>query len=376
MLNARRSDLIAVVGARAGRSMPAIFGEAWDAGAAVLPIDHRLTPHEVEAIIAAARPTIVLDGDEPARRAGEPVAHGVGLVIATSGSAGAPKIVELTHAAVGAAVAASVARLGARADEAWLTCLPLSHMGGLLCVLRATHLGARLVVHDGFDVDAFTAEQDIAFTALVPTMLHRLAAAGAALTPYRAILIGGAPASTLPPGPSVRTYGLTESCGGVVYDGIALDGVRVRIGSDSEIQLAGPTLMRRYRSDHTQPFTADGWLRTRDGGEIDPDGRLIVHGRLDDVIVTGGENVWPDEVEAALVREPGIKEAAVVGSADPEWGQIVVAHIVPQNPAAPPSLEDLRGSLELARHKLPRQLRCHEELRRLSSGKIDRAALR
>jgi O-succinylbenzoic acid--CoA ligase len=170
---------------------------------------------------------------------------------------------------------------------------------------------------------------------------------------------------------------MTESCGGVVYDGRALDGVGVRIAEDSEIQLSGPTLMRGYRLSSSQPFTADGWLRTRDAGILS-DGVLQVLGRLDDVIVTGGEKVWPQEVEGVLRAHPSVADVAVVGRPDPEWGSIVTALVVPAVVSEPPSLEVLRAFCvqRIAKFKAPRALEMVETLPRTPSGKIRRPIIR
>ena len=143
----------------------------------------------------------------------------------------------------------------------------------------------------------------------------------------------------------VRTYGLTESFGGVVYDRRPLPGVEVAIGADGEVLLRSPTLLRCYR-DGTDPKDPDGWLPTGDEGALDDDGLLTVHGRRGDVIVTGGEKVWPDPVEAALRRVPGVADVAVIGRPDPEWGQAVTAVVVPSDPGDPPSLDALRAGGE------------------------------
>ena len=176
--------------------------------------------------------------------------------------------------------------------------------------------------------------------------------------------------------PLVTTYGMTESCGGVVYDGRALDGVGVRIGDEEEVQLSGPTLMRGYRLSSSQPFTADGWLRTKDAGVL-AGGVLKILGRLDDVIITGGEKVWPQEVEAVLRAHPAVADVAVVGRPDPEWGSAVTALVVPSDPAEPPSLDALRAFAgeRLAKFKAPRALEVVESIPRTGSGKIARRAL-
>jgi O-succinylbenzoic acid--CoA ligase len=178
----------------------------------------------------------------------------------------------------------------------------------------------------------------------------------------------------------IETYGLTESCGGVVYDGRPLPGVEVRVNEDGGIELRGPTLMLGYRSDPeatARAFTPDGWLRPGDAGEIDADGCLHVVGRIDDLINTGGERVWPQEVEAALREHPGVAEVGVGGRLDPEWGQRVVAFVVPADPATPPSLDELRGFVgsRIGRHKAPRELVLVSRLPRTVSGKLRRVAL-
>jgi len=208
-------------------------------------------------------------------------------------------------------------------------------------------------------------------------MVARIHAAGETLSRFNVVLVGGAaldPALRQPP--LVRTYGMTESCGGVVYDGRALDEVGVRIGDNDEIQLSGPTLMRGYRLSSSQPFTEDGWLRTRDAGSLS-DGVLTVFGRIDDVIITGGEKVWPQEVEEVLRAHPAIADVAVVGRPDPEWGSAVTALVVPSDPAGPPSLDAVRAfaAERLAKFKAPHALQIVDAIPRTPSGKIARRAL-
>jgi O-succinylbenzoic acid--CoA ligase len=285
-------------------------------------------------------------------------------------------------------VASSTLALEASPHDRWLCCLPLAHVGGLLVLLRSVLLGAPITVHPRFDPAAVAAEADAAFVSLVPTMLIRLRDADADLSHFRAILVGGAavPAwladrARAEGANVIETYGLTESCGGVVYDGRPLPGTEVRIDGDGGIQLRGPTLMRGYLDDAeatARAFTDGGWLRAGDAGWIDDQGRLRVVGRLDDLINTGGEKVWPAEVEAVLQDHPGVAEVAIVGRPDPEWGQRVVAYVVPADPTAPPSLEALRDhvALSLPRHTAPRHLvLVPEGLPRTASGKVRRTEL-
>jgi O-succinylbenzoic acid--CoA ligase len=359
-----------------------IVAETWRDGAAILPIDHRLAPAEASSILERARPTVVIEPGGVRRLDGEPVEEGIALVVHTSGTGGDPKLVQFDRVAIDSALA-----LEATAHDPWLCCLPLAHVGGLLVLMRGVLLGAPVTVQPGFDPAAIAAREDAAFTSIVPTMLLRLLEVEVDLTGFRAILVGGAHLS-----PDLReraeragahvieTYGLTESCGGVVYDGLPLPGTETRIDADGGVQLKGPTLMRGYRFDPegtAAAFTEDGWLRPGDAGEIDGGGRLHVVGRVDDLINSGGERVWPREVEDALRDHPRVGHVAVGGRLDTEWGQRVVAWVVPADPRDPPTLDELRdhAAATIARHKVPRELVLVNELPRTFSGKVRRVAL-
>jgi o-succinylbenzoate---CoA ligase len=179
----------------------------------------------------------------------------------------------------------------------------------------------------------------------------------------------------------VETYGLTEACGGVTYDREPLRGTEIRIADpDGEIQIRGPTLMEGYRADPDATagaFTLDGWLRTEDLGTLDEDGCLTVHGRSDDVIRTGGEAVFPAEVERVLIRHEKVGGVAVAGRPDAEWGEHVAAWVVPSVTTDPPTLDELREHCRdhLARFKAPRELFVVHELPITATGKVRRAAL-
>jgi O-succinylbenzoic acid--CoA ligase len=358
--------------------------EAWASGAAILPLDHRLRPAEVRSIVDRARPGLVVDADgATVRTDGAPVTEGTGLVLATSGTAGVPKVVELPRGAVEAAVAASDEALGIEPSEMWLCCLPPAHVGGLLVLMRGVLTGAPVEVLPGFDLEA-VAGADADHVSMVPTMLYRLVEAGADLGRFRTILVGGA-ALTDPARVRgtrvVTTYGLTETCGGVVYDGRPVGDAAARLGPEGELQLAGTTLMRGYLGDPAgtaAAFTLDGWLRTGDAGAIADDGLVTVDGRLDERIRTGAETVWPKEVEAALRDHPGVAEVAVAGRPDAEWGEHVVAFVVPARIDEAPTLEELRdhAAERIARFKAPRELVLLPELPRTASGKVRRAELR
>jgi len=334
---------------------------AWDAGDAVLPVDPRLPRAAAERLLASMR----ID---------DPVDDGDALVVATSGTTGDPKGVVLTHDAVAASAFATSERLYVDPDsDTWLACIPLAHVGGLGVVTRALYTSTPLVVHDGFDAGAVeTAARDGAtLVSLVATALRRIDAAL-----FRTIVLGGAAPPPSLPTNVVTTYGMTETGSGVVYDGVPLDGVDVRIDDDGTILLRGPMLLRCYR-DGTDPKDGDGWFPTGDAGAIDEDGLLVVHGRADAVIITGGENVWPDAVERVVRAMPGVLDVAVVGRPDPEWGERVVAVVVPRDTTRPPSLDDVRAAVkrELGAWAAPRQLAIVDELPRTSLGKVRRNEL-
>jgi O-succinylbenzoic acid--CoA ligase len=380
-------DLVAVA-LPPGQEWIFLLEELWASGAAVLPLDPRTRPRELREILDRARPSLVLDAaGATVRTDGRRVELDTAIVLATSGTAGTPKVVELSQPAVEAAVAGSTAALGDTGDATWLCCLPVAHVGGLLVLLRGLMAGATVVIHPGFDPGAVDAAE-VDHVSLVPTMLHRLLESGADLARFRSILVGGAgltdataEAARAAGARVITTYGLTESCGGVAYDGRLFDTTAARVGPDDEVQLAGPTLMRGYLGDPeatAASFTLDGWLRTGDAGGIGDDGRLLVRGRLDERIRTGAETVWPQEVESALREHRKVAEVAVGGRPDIEWGEHVVAYVVPTLADEPPTLEELRdhAAERIARFKAPRELVLVPALPRTASGKIRRADLR
>ena len=338
----------------------------WDAGDAAFPLDQRLPPVAKAAALAAMAPARVIDatGEETSLDGGTDVEPGDALVVATSGASGVPKGVVLTHEAVAASARATNARLGVTDDDHWLACLPLSHVGGLSVVTRALAGGTRLTVLPGFDPVAVTAV-GATLVSLVATALQRIDPAR-----FRTIVLGGsAPPPDLPAN-VVTTYGMTETGSGVVYDGRPLDGVDLRIDGEGEISVRGPMLLRAYR-DGTVP-SRNGWFATGDLGRWDADGRLVVDGRRRDLIISGGENVWPEPVEAVLRRHPRVADVAVGGEPDPEWGQVVTAYVVAAGD--PPTLDELRDAVkqELAPHSAPRHLVIVPAIPRTALGKIRR----
>jgi O-succinylbenzoic acid--CoA ligase len=367
---------------------------AWAAGGAVTVLDPAAPPAAIEDVLGRLRPTHLLDGDgRRARPGGVPVAAEVRAVVVTSGTTATPKCVELTEAGLETVGRGCNAAIGAGADDRWLLCLPLHHVAGLAILARARVCGAPVTVDPGFDLAAVAdapRDRGCALVSLVPTMLKRLLDAGAPLDAYRALVIGGAP---MPPAvreraaatraPVVDAYGMSETWGGVVLDGAPIAGMESRLddthGRGDEILLRGPAVMRGYRlapRETRDAFTPDGWLRTGDVGAYDGTGRLRVVDRRRDIIITGGVNVSPTEVETVLAQHPGIADVGVAGTPDDEWGERVVAFVVARD-GTPPSLGEVRAFAgeRLAAPKLPRQVVAVDEIPRSAGGKVLRRLL-
>ena len=368
-------ELVALLGPP-GPEWVAELTRAWEAGDAVLPVDPRLPQPARHRLIDAMSPTVLVDeaGEHHRRSQGLGTEAGDALVVATSGTTGEPKGVVLTMAAVEASATATSTHLGIDpSTHRWLACLPLSHVGGLSVVTRSLLTGTPVEVHPGFDPEAVTAaaRRGATHVSLVPTALARIDPAL-----FTCIVLGGSAPPPDRPANSVATYGMTETGSGVVYDGHPLPGVEVKV-VDGQIHLRGPMLLRAYR-DGTVPTDAEGWLATGDLGELDPTtGRLTVHGRAGDLIITGGENVWPTPVEEVLVTHPGVGEVAVVGRPDRKWGQRVTALVVPTDPHRPPTLDELRGHAKerLPAYAAPRELVVVDELPRTALGKVVRSGM-
>ena len=369
--------------------------DLWEAGEAVVPLDPAAPAPDVRRSIEALRPTALIDRDgRRPLRDGVAVAAGVAAVVATSGTTAERKGVELTFAGLAASGAAVASALGADAGNAaaWLCCLPVHLVAGLAVVGRAWVTGTPISVHAGFDAERVTAAARGGpfFVSLVPTMLRRLLDTDPdALPRFGHILLGGGPiepallARAREAGAAVSTtYGMTETWGGVVHDGHPLRSVELRLdppsdaGDTGEILVRAPMLMRGYRlwpEGTAAAVGADGWYRTGDLGRFDPaaGGRLWVVDRLGDVVNTGGIKVSPTEVERVLAAHPAVADVCVAGRPDAEWGQRVVAFVVPSEPAAPPSLPDLRAFAreQLAAAKLPREVVVLPAIPRTAGGK-------
>lgn len=369
------------------------------------------------AALLGSAPLDVLDEvDTPLRLNHD--ADAVLAIIYTSGTTGQPKGAMLTVANFWWSAIGSALNLGTHADDRWLACLPLFHVGGLSIVLRSAIYGIAAVVHDGFDADTVNAaidEGQVTVVSVVAVMLQRMLDARGD-RPYpptlRCVLVGGGPVprSLLERCASIgvpvmQTYGLTEACSQVVTlapedaarrlgaAGKVLYPNEVRIAATTrpderpdeagEILVRGPIVMAGYSGwpDATSRTIVDGWLHTGDVGRLDAEGYLYVLDRRDDLIVTGGENVYPAEVEAVLLSHPSITEAGVIGVADATWGQRVVAIVRIANTTglATPDASALEAHCQprLAGYKMPREFRfVTEPLPRTASGKLRRAALR
>jgi O-succinylbenzoic acid--CoA ligase len=328
-----------------------------------------------------------------ALRVDEGIDDDVALVAMTSGTTGTPKGALLTASALTASAVATHDRLGG--PGRWLLALPSYHIAGIQVLVRSLLAGrapVELDVSGGFDVSQLPSAVDELgpgrrYTSLVATQLAKALddpAATEALADLDAVLIGGGPAPrpVLDAAASagvtvVRTYGMSETAGGCVYDGVPLDGVTLRI-DDGRIVLGGPTLAKGYRNPpDPDPFAEAGWFRTADIGVVDDSGVLSVLGRVDDAISTGGLTVLPQPVEAALRTHPAVADCAVFGVTDDRLGQRVVAAVVLAGGSGAPTLDALRAHVArtLDQTAAPRELHIVDALPMRGIGKVDRSAL-
>jgi O-succinylbenzoic acid--CoA ligase len=382
------------------RELLAAIWATWRLGAAAMLVDPQgpvLTGGSVGTQGRWGVPAFVTNLQitaDPIRPGAAPQADQLHTVLLTSGSSGEPRPVRLTHGNVAAAVTASQNRLGNTFADRWLLALPIHHIGGLSILWRSAAAGGTVVVHDQFDAGRVAgAMRDGAVTiaSVVPTMLYRILQAEPG--PYegmRAVLLGGAGAdrelveTALNAGlPVLQTYGLTEACSQVatVVPGTAraalgtagppLAEMAVTIAGDQtgEILIDGPAVSPGYlgEPDRTGPH------RTGDVGYRDEAGRIVIVGRSDDLIVTGGENVYPGGVATAISRHPGVARVEVTGVPDPEWGQLVAAVVVADE-SAQAELEQW-SRRQLVRHEVPKRWIFVDSLPLLGNGKVDRAAV-
>jgi O-succinylbenzoic acid--CoA ligase len=367
-------------------------------GAILHPLNPGLAAPELEAELERAQPALLITDADHAMMSeadlpllGEHDLGGLHCRILTSGTSGRARSIGLTYGNHLWSAVGSAFNLGVDPSDRWLCCLPLYHVAGLEIVMRSVIYGTGAVVHEGFDVArvAESLERDgITLASLVTTQLVRLLEAGVDLSGPRTILVGGGPVpievleEAMGRGASVvQTYGLTETASQVTT--LAPQDARRKLGSagrplltthlritDGEICVQGPVVAPGCADE-------DGWFHTGDLGRIDDEGFLYVEDRLGDVIVTGGENVLPAEVEEVLLRHPAVADAAAVGRDDPEWQEAVEAVVVLRDGAVAEPAELREHCAEsLARYKVPKRIRFASELPRTPSGKLLRRALR
>jgi O-succinylbenzoic acid--CoA ligase len=401
---------------------PEVIWQLADSNVEVLVSDPRTAP--LASDVARDRPALrCVTVDDPLSLLATPEAgvaprdaidlSAVQGIVYTSATAGRPKGVQLTYGNHWWSAVGSALRLGLRDDDRWLAPLPLYHVGGLAMVWRSVIYGIPLLVHDAFDPHAANDEIDsggVTLVSVVSTMLERmLEVRGPKPFPpsLRCVLLGGGPApSALIAACAARgvpvapTYGLTEAASQVATlapgeiqhkpgsSGPALLPTQVRVDRDGrtaaagevgEIIVRGPTVMLGYagRPDETARALRNGWLRTGDLGYLDGEGYLYVVDRRDDLIVTGGENVYPAEVEAVLRQHPAIADAGVIGLPDPTWGHAVTAFVV-AGPGVCPGEEEIKAFCagRLARYKVPRRVCFVDHLPRSGAGKLLRRQIR
>lgn len=407
-------------------------------GATLVPFNVRLTATEIESQRSAIEPKLLVterDHERLAREAAgstpvvsvdeseaegttslesvaaeavatveEPLAA-TRAVLFTSGTTGDPKPVRVTGENFLASAVATAFRLGVVPDDRWLLCLPMYHMGGLSIPIRTTIYGTTTVLQRGFDPEGVrrtVEEEQITGISLVPTMLKRILDAGGMADSLRFALVGGGPTAVelaeraLNAGVPIHpTYGMTETASqittatpadveaapgtvgrplvGTELAILGSDGEPLETGEQGEIAVSGWNVFRGYYGEPDRPD--DSWFRTGDVGYRDQAGRLFVTGRASELIVTGGENVVPDEVRREIRAHPAVEDAVVVGLPDEEWGTRVAALVTTTESLDAPSLlaflEDRLGGF-----KLPRRVRFVDELPRTASGTVDRSAAR
>ena len=378
----------------AGDRMLAALAAALDgSGPAILPLDPDLPAAALTRTLEALAPSQLLTAEGthdlpagPDGRGAAGVAPDTAVVIATSGSTGVPKGVELSADALRASATAALRRIGAAPGERWLCCLPTFHIAGLGILVRSLISCTEPLITAKADPEV-VAGSGCAHVSLVPTQLRRLLAAGSRPGPVRTVLLGGAAAgddllrtARVAGWPVITTYGMSETCGGCVYDGVPLDGVFAAPGPDGRIRISGAVLFSGYRLQPglTAQVLADGMFTTADLGYLGAAGQLVIRGRADDVINTGGEKVVPGEVEAVLGTSSQVADVVVVGVPDAEWGERVTAFVVAADPGQPPEAEQLRAIVRqaLSARAAPKKVIVMPVFPLLPSGKPDRAALR
>jgi O-succinylbenzoic acid--CoA ligase len=353
---------------------PALVDEirhAHDRGHAVCVLDQRVTAARQRELLEVLAPTVIVDarGERTRRPEGREVEPGDGLVVLTSGTSGRPKAAVLTWTAVIASAELTSQELYRGRPTRWNACLPPAHVGGFAVLARSLFTEDALVWGDARHLEDGPS-RGATHVAVVRAQLFRFDLGG-----YQVVLLGGSrPPSELAAN-VVTTWGMTETGSGVVYNRRPLPGVDVAVVND-EILVRSPTLLRTYRDAPaplvTGPDGRAGWLATGDGGEL-VDGELFVHGRLGWVITTGGEKVWPEDLEAVLANVEGVADVAVAGVEDPEWGERVTAYVVSDLDATTltPRLAEAAGAA-IGPWAKPKDVLVVPAIARTASGKIRR----
>ena len=367
-------------------------------GAVAYPLNTRLTDAEREQELERVGAGLVLRSrlDLTATEADMPLLgeHDLDAIhcrLSTSGTSGRARSVGLTYGNFLWSAVGSAFNLGVDPADRWLCCLPLYHVGGLSILMRSVIYGTGAVIQKGFDPERVAeslSEDDVTLVSLVTTQLVRLLEAEVDLSGPRAIVVGGGPVpvdvieeATGRGATVVQTYGMTETCSQVTT--LTPAEARAKAGSagrplltthlriqDGEILVQGPTVAPGASDE-------DGWLHTGDLGRIDEDGFLYVEGRLGDMIVTGGENVQPAEIEEVLLRHPDVADAAAIGRPDGRWQEAVTAIVVVRT-GVDADAERLREhcASELPGFKVPKRFEFVAALPRTASGKLLRRELR
>jgi o-succinylbenzoate---CoA ligase len=331
-------------------------------------LDRRLAPRRRDEELERLGPTDVVSADgTTTNSAGREVDDEVGAVVLTSGSSGPAKAAELTWDALTASAVMTQSTLRDVEPPVWYPCLPANHVGGLAVLLRAVLDDASLLWGAADDLED-GAHRGATHVAVVRPQLVRHDLSGY----HRVLLGGGRPPADLPDN-VVTTWGMTETGSGVVYAGDPLPGVEVA-SVDGELLVRSPTLLRGYRDGPrpraTGPDGRDDWFPTGDGGEV-VDGRVRVHGRLRSVIITGGEKVWPEDLEAALAELTDVRDVAVTGVPDPEWGERVVALIVSKGAPSDTAVRD-QAATRIGPWAQPKEIRYVVAIPRTVNGKVRR----
>lgn len=358
----------------ASNEIVSIIKSVWEDGDAFIPIDQRLPQSAKRKLLEEVQPSQVLDSQWTRIKLanGRPVEDGQCLAMATSGTTGTPKVVMYDMRHIEASARTTSTFIGVNKNDRWLCCLPIAHIGGLSVILRSIITELEVEVHNGFNAEQVVnaASRGSTLVSLVPATLMQINP-----SMFRKIILGGSKPPLVMPDNAFSTYGLTETGSGVVYNHVPLPGLEIKISDKQQVLLRGPMIAKTYRNgsaicdDH-------GWLHTNDAGEFS-NGKLQIFGRLDEVINSGGEKVFPALVESVLSSNAKIAKMAILGTPDPKWGEAVTAVIVPKSNSLVPTLEELRTQVKehLPSYAAPTKIILVQDLPMTSLGKIQKQVL-